>query len=104
MAQWRRWASDSFGYRLDVAETFTELFAEGRASYGDRQCMEFEDRWYSGGVPVPLESYASSLANVWSATLDGAWIIRPRAQQMTSIQPHAGGLPAKYAARLIEMS
>jgi long-chain acyl-CoA synthetase len=31
-----------------VPESFTETFAAGLASYGEQQCIEFEDRWYSG--------------------------------------------------------
>lgn len=32
-----------------VTESFTERFATGLASYGDRPCIQFEGRWYSGG-------------------------------------------------------
>jgi long-chain acyl-CoA synthetase len=31
-----------------VPESFTETFAAGLASYGERPCIEFEQRWYSG--------------------------------------------------------
>jgi long-chain acyl-CoA synthetase len=31
-----------------VTESFTERFAAGLASYGDRPCIEFERHWYSG--------------------------------------------------------
>jgi long-chain acyl-CoA synthetase len=31
-----------------VPESFTETFAAGLASYGDKPCIEFEGRWYSG--------------------------------------------------------
>jgi hypothetical protein len=31
-----------------VPESFTETFAAGLASYGDRQCIQFNDRWYTG--------------------------------------------------------
>jgi acyl-CoA synthetase (AMP-forming)/AMP-acid ligase II len=31
-----------------VPESFTETFAAGLASYGERPCIEFEGRWYTG--------------------------------------------------------
>jgi acyl-CoA synthetase (AMP-forming)/AMP-acid ligase II len=31
-----------------MPEGFTEKFAAGLASYGEQQCIEFKDRWYSG--------------------------------------------------------
>ena len=31
-----------------VTESFTERFAAGLAGYGDRPCLQFDGRWYSG--------------------------------------------------------
>ena len=41
--------------------SFTETFAAGLASYGDRPCIEFEGRWYSGN---DITAYADAIANV----------------------------------------
>ena len=50
-----------FAYRLDVPESFTETFAAGLASYGERPCIEFEGRWYSGN---DVTAYADAIAEV----------------------------------------
>jgi long-chain acyl-CoA synthetase len=42
-----------------VPESFTEKFAAGLASYGDKPCIEFEGRWYSGD---DITEYADSIA------------------------------------------
>jgi long-chain acyl-CoA synthetase len=44
-----------------VTEPFTERFAAGLASYGDRPCIEFEGRWYSGD---DVTRYADAIATV----------------------------------------
>lgn len=44
-----------------MPESFTEAFAAGLASYGERQCIEFEGRWYSG---EDITKYADGLATV----------------------------------------
>lgn len=44
-----------------MPESFTEAFAAGLASYGERQCIEFEGRWYSGD---DITKYADGLATV----------------------------------------
>ena len=87
MAQWRRWESDSFGYRLDVAESFTELFAEGLASYGARQCIEFDGRWYSGDE---VAAYGVAIADLLrrGGVADGApvgLVVRNRLQHAAAI-------------------
>lgn len=43
-----------------MPESFTERFAAGLASYGDRQCIEFDGRWYSG---AEVTAYADALAS-----------------------------------------
>jgi long-chain acyl-CoA synthetase len=43
-----------------VPESFTETFAAGLASYGDRQCIEFEGRWYSGN---DITGYVDAIAH-----------------------------------------
>ncbi len=51
-----------------MTESFTERFAAGLASYGDRPCIEFEGRWYSGaevaayGAAVTAQLDAAGLA------------------------------------------
>jgi acyl-CoA synthetase (AMP-forming)/AMP-acid ligase II len=42
-----------------VPESFTEKFAAGLASYGGRQCIEYEGRWYSGD---DITAYADAIA------------------------------------------
>jgi long-chain acyl-CoA synthetase len=44
-----------------VPESFTETFAAGLASYGDKPCIEFEGRWYSG---YDIAEYADAIASV----------------------------------------
>jgi acyl-CoA synthetase (AMP-forming)/AMP-acid ligase II len=43
-----------------VPESFTETFAAGLASYGDRQCIELDGRWYSGN---DITGYADAIAH-----------------------------------------
>jgi long-chain acyl-CoA synthetase len=42
-----------------VPESFTETFAAGLASYGQRPCIEFEGRWYSG---LDVTAYGTAIA------------------------------------------
>jgi long-chain acyl-CoA synthetase len=42
-----------------VPESFTETFAAGLASYGERPCIEFEGRWHSGD---DITAYADAIA------------------------------------------
>ena len=42
-----------------MPERFTETFAAGLASYGERQCIEFEGRWYSGD---DITAYGDAIA------------------------------------------
>jgi long-chain acyl-CoA synthetase len=42
-----------------VPESFTETFAAGLAGYGERPCIEFEGRWYSGD---DVTGYADAIA------------------------------------------
>jgi long-chain acyl-CoA synthetase len=42
-----------------VPESFTETFAAGLASYGEKPCIEFEGRWYSGDE---ITGYADAIA------------------------------------------
>ena len=46
-------------YRLTVPESFTETFAAGLASYGERPCIEFDGRWYTGD---DVTAYADAIA------------------------------------------
>jgi long-chain acyl-CoA synthetase len=43
-----------------VPESFTERFAAGLAGYGERPCIEFEGRWYSGD---DVTAYADAIAH-----------------------------------------
>ena len=42
-----------------MPESFTETFAAGLASYGEKPCIEFEGRWYSGDE---ITGYADAIA------------------------------------------
>ena len=42
-----------------MSESFTEKFAAGLASYGEKPCIEFEGRWYSGN---DITGYADAVA------------------------------------------
>ena len=44
-----------------MPESFTETFAAALASYGERPCIEFEGRWYSGD---DITEYADAIASV----------------------------------------
>jgi long-chain acyl-CoA synthetase len=70
-----------------VPESFTETFAAGLASYGERQCIEFEGRWYSGN---DITKYADSLATVLrvAGVADGApvgLVVRNRLHHASTI-------------------
>lgn len=43
-----------------MPESFTETFAAALASYGDRPCIEFERRWYSG---AEIAAYGQAIAS-----------------------------------------
>ena len=70
-----------------MAESFTESFAAGLASYGDRQCIRFEDRWYSGNE---VAAYGTAIADVLrtAAVPDDApvgLVVRNRLQHAAAI-------------------
>lgn len=45
---------------MEVPESFTEAFAAGLASYGERQCIQFDGRWYTGHEVV---AYKTAIAD-----------------------------------------
>jgi long-chain acyl-CoA synthetase len=70
-----------------VPGSFTELFAAGLASYGDRQCIQFEGRWFSGDE---IASYGTAIADVLrnGGVSDGApvgLVVRNRLQHAAAI-------------------
>ena len=77
----------ALAYRLGVPESFTETFAAGLASYGEKPCIEFEGRWYSGD---DITRYADAIANALrdGAVADGApvgLVVRNRLQHAAAI-------------------
>ena len=44
-----------------MPEGFTEKFAAGLASYGEKPCIEFEGRWYTGD---DITEYADAIAGL----------------------------------------
>ncbi|HVQ52069.1 MAG TPA: long-chain fatty acid--CoA ligase, partial [Mycobacterium sp.] len=70
-----------------MPEGFTEKFAAGLASYGDRQCIEFEGRWYSGNdITAYTDAIASALRD--GGVADGApvgLVVRNRLQHAAAI-------------------
>ena len=70
-----------------MPEGFTEKFAAGLASYGDKPCIEFEGRWYPATTsrPMPI-AIASALRDAGVA--DGApvgLVVRNRPQHAAAI-------------------
>jgi acyl-coenzyme A synthetase/AMP-(fatty) acid ligase len=74
-----------------VTESFTERFAAGLASYGDRPCIEFEGRWYSGDEVV---SYGAAVTALLDATAPDA----PVGLVVRNRYPHAAATIAALAA------
>jgi acyl-coenzyme A synthetase/AMP-(fatty) acid ligase len=67
--------------------SFTDSFAAGLASYGDRQCIWFEGRWYSGNE---VAAYGTAIADVLrtAAVADDApvgLVVRNRLQHAAAI-------------------
>jgi long-chain acyl-CoA synthetase len=84
---WRRWASEPLAYRLTVPESFTGKFAAGLASYGEKPCIDFEGRWYSGD---DITGYAKAIAATLrdAGVVDGApvgLVVRNRLQHAAAI-------------------
>ncbi|KAA0117397.1 class I adenylate-forming enzyme family protein [Mycolicibacterium sp. P9-22] len=76
-----------------MTESFTERFAAGLASYGDRPCIEFEGRWYSG---AEVASYGAAV----TARLDAAGLA-PDASVALVVRnryPHAAATIGALAA------
>ena len=76
-----------------VTESFTERFAAGLASYGDRPCIEFEGRWYSG---AEVAAYGAAV----TAQLDAAGLApdAPVALVVRNRYPHAAAVIGALAA------
>jgi long-chain acyl-CoA synthetase len=76
-----------------VAESFTETFAAGLASYGDQPCIEFEGRWYSGD---DITGYGTAIA----AALDRAGVpdAAPVGLVVRNRLPHAAAIIGFLAA------
>ena len=76
-----------------MPESFTEKFAAGLASYGEQQCIEFEERWYSGSeVAAYGEAIAQKLRD--AAVPDGA----PVGLVVRNRLPHAAAIIGFLAA------
>src|SRR5215208_306748 len=84
---------ERLAYRLTVPESFTETFAAGLASYGDRPCIEFEGRWYSGNE---ITAYGDAIAAVLrdAGVADGA----PVGLVVRNRLPHAAAIIGFLAA------
>ena len=89
----RRW-SVCLDYGLGVSESFTEKFAAGLASYGEKPCIEFEGRWYSGN---DITRYADAVA----AKLRDAGVSdnAPVGLVVRNRLPHAAAIIGLLAAR-----
>lgn len=75
-----------------VTESFTERFAAGLASYGDRPCIEFGGRWYSGDE---VAAYGAAV----TALLDAAGLApdAPVGLVVRNRYPHAAATIAALA-------
>jgi long-chain acyl-CoA synthetase len=80
-------------YGRGVPESFTETFAAGLASYGEKPCIEFEGRWYSGD---DITEYADAIASVfqYAGVPDGA----PVGLVVRNRLPHAAAIIGFLAA------
>src|SRR5690349_24018579 len=83
----RGWPKGPTRYIDGVPESFTESFAAGLASYGDRECIQFEGRWYSGDE---VAAYGAAIADALrdAAVADGApvsLVVRNRLQHAAAI-------------------
>ena len=76
-----------------MPDSFTEKFAAGLASYGDRRCIEFEGRWYSGD---DITAYADAIASALddAGVADGA----PVGLVVRNRLPHAAAIIGFLAA------
>ncbi|BBY81909.1 acyl--CoA ligase [Mycolicibacterium pulveris] len=76
-----------------MAESFTETFAAGLAGYGDRPCIQFEGRWYSG---KEVTAYGRAIADVLhdAGVADGA----PVGLVVRNRLPHAAAIIGFLAA------
>lgn len=72
---------------------FTETFAAGLASYGEKPCIEFEGRWYSG---AEITEYGTAIADV----LDDAGVAEraPVGLVVRNRLPHAAVIIGSLAA------
>jgi acyl-CoA synthetase (AMP-forming)/AMP-acid ligase II len=76
-----------------VPESFTETFAAGLASYGERPCIEFEGRWYSGN---DVAAYADAIeATLRDAGVDDG---APVGLVVRNRLPHAAAIIGFLAA------
>ena len=69
-----------------MAESFTETFAAGLAGYGDRPCIQYEGRWYSG---EEVTAYGRAIADALreAGVADGApvgLVVRNRTPRRSS--------------------
>ena len=76
-----------------MPDSFTDKFAAGLASYGDRRCIEFEGRWYSGD---DISAYADAIASALhdAGVADGA----PVGLVVRNRLPHAAAIIGFLAA------
>lgn len=76
-----------------MAESFTERFAAGLASYGAKPCIEFDGRWYSGD---DVTEYADAIAMLLreAGVADGA----PVGLVVRNRLPHAAAIIGFLAA------
>ncbi|KKW62575.1 AMP-dependent synthetase [Mycolicibacterium elephantis] len=76
-----------------MAESFTETFAAGLAGYGDRPCIQYEGRWYSG---EEVTAYGRAIADGLreAGVADGA----PVGLVVRNRLPHAAAIIGFLAA------
>lgn len=76
-----------------MAESFTETFAAGLAGYGDRPCIQYEGRWYSG---EEITAYGRAIAEALreAGVADGA----PVGLVVRNRLPHAAAIIGFLAA------
>ena len=77
-----------------MPDSFTETFAAGLAGYGDRPCIEFEGRWYTGNE---VTGYADAIAGKLRDA--GVSEDAPVGVVVRNRLPHAAAIVGLLAAR-----
>ena len=82
-----------------MPDSFTETFAAGSAGYGNRPCLEFEERWFTGNE---VTGYADAIAGKLHEA--GVSEYAPVGVVVGNRLPHAAAIVGLLAARRVPLS